>query len=292
MGLGSVALATLLSPAALAQKRWAGIVRPTHLVPRAKRVIYLCMAGGPSHLESFDYKPELARRDGELMPASFTKGQPIAQLQGQPLRILGPRFPFAKHGQSGQEVSSRFPHIATIADRICILRSMQTEQINHDPAHTFMNTGTSSRAAPASAPGSSTDSAATARTFLVSSSWCPREADKTSPSQSASGRAVFFPAGFRAYISAPRGSPSITCNRPPGDARATARCHRCGRLSQSPARSRSQRSRDRHADEPVRDGLPHADERPRAHRFLQRATKDPRALRHRRPPMDLSLRTV
>ena len=143
MGLGSVALATLLSPAALAQKRWAGIVRPTHLVPRAKRVIYLCMAGGPSHLESFDYKPELARRDGELMPASFTKGQPIAQLQGQPLRILGPRFPFAKHGQSGQEISSRFPHIATIADRICILRSMQTEQINHDPAHTFMNTGTS-----------------------------------------------------------------------------------------------------------------------------------------------------
>lgn len=139
VGLGSLALTSLLD----AGNRENGFVSPTHLVPRAKRVIYLCMAGGPSHLESFDYKPELARRDGQPMPTSFTSGQPIAQLQGQPLKILGPRFPFAKHGDSGQEISSRFPHIAGIADRICIVRSMQTEQINHDPAHTFMNTGTS-----------------------------------------------------------------------------------------------------------------------------------------------------
>jgi hypothetical protein len=139
MGLGSVALASLVG----AGERDTGFVSPRHLVPRAKRVIYLCMAGGPSHLESFDYKPELARRDGQPMPASVTSGQPIAQLQGQPLRILGPRFPFAQHGESGQEISSRFPHIAGIADQMCIVRSMQTEQINHDPAHTFMNTGTS-----------------------------------------------------------------------------------------------------------------------------------------------------
>jgi hypothetical protein len=139
VGLGSLALTSLLD----AGDGENGLVSPPHVVPRAKRVIYLCMAGGPSHLESFDYKPELARRDGQPMPASFTSGQPIAQLQGQPLKILGPRFPFAKHGDSGQEISSRFPHIASIADRICIVRSMQTEQINHDPAHTFMNTGTS-----------------------------------------------------------------------------------------------------------------------------------------------------
>ncbi len=139
MGLGSLALASLVG----AVERETGFVSPRHLVPRAKRVIYLCMAGGPSHLESFDYKPELARRDGQPMPASVTAGQPIAQLQGQPLKILGPRFPFARHGESGQEISSRFPHVAGIADRICIVRSMQTEQINHDPAHTFMNTGTS-----------------------------------------------------------------------------------------------------------------------------------------------------
>jgi hypothetical protein len=139
MGLGSLALTSLLDGGDGVN----GWVSPTHVVPRAKRVIYLCMAGGPSHLESFDYKPELARRDGQPMPASFTSGQPIAQLQGQPLQILGPRFPFAKYGSSGQEISSQFPHIAGIADRICIVRSMQTEQINHDPAHTFMNTGTS-----------------------------------------------------------------------------------------------------------------------------------------------------
>lgn len=101
------------------------------------------MSGGPSHLETFDYKPELARRSGEPMPDSVTAGQPIAQLQGKSqLKILGPLFPFAKYGQSGQEVSSALPHIAGIADEICILRSMVTEAINHDPAHTFMNTGT------------------------------------------------------------------------------------------------------------------------------------------------------
>jgi len=85
-GLGALALANLLNPAALASPApgpWRGITNPPHIQPRAKRVIYLCMAGGPSHLESFDYKPELARLDGEPMPDSFTKGQPIAQLQGR-----------------------------------------------------------------------------------------------------------------------------------------------------------------------------------------------------------------
>ncbi len=142
-GIGSVALASLLDPPAFAQSdRWRGLVAPPHIVPRAKRVIYLSMAGGPSHLESFDHKPELTRLDGEPMPESVTAGQPIAQLQGKRLRILGPRFEFARHGRSGQEVSAIFPGIASIADDICIVRSMQTEQINHDPAHTFMNTGT------------------------------------------------------------------------------------------------------------------------------------------------------
>jgi hypothetical protein len=101
------------------------------------------MAGGPSQFESFDHKPELARRDGEPMPESFTRGQPIAQLQGQELNLWGPQFPFRRWGASGQEVSELFPHIGAIADRICIVRSMHTDQINHDPAHTVMNCGTS-----------------------------------------------------------------------------------------------------------------------------------------------------
>ncbi len=110
---------------------------------RAKRVIHLCMAGGMSHLESFDHKPELRRMHGQPMPESFTKGQPIAQLQGKRLTCLAPQFGFARHGDSGQEISDAFPFMARIADDICIVRSMQTEQINHDPAHTFFNTGTS-----------------------------------------------------------------------------------------------------------------------------------------------------
>ena len=148
-GIGSLALASLLNPSSLTakvklgQQKWKGILQPTHFAPRAKRVIHLCMAGGPSHLETLDYKPKLAEMDGKPMPESFTTGQPIAQLQGNSeLKCLGPTHPFQKYGKSGQEISTAFPKIGQIADEICIIRSMQTEQINHDPAHTFMITGT------------------------------------------------------------------------------------------------------------------------------------------------------
>jgi hypothetical protein len=150
--LGGLALAGLLDPSLLpsqcaaAQRpdaHWQGVVRPLHFAPKAKRVIFLYMSGGPSHLETFDYKPKLAAMNGEPMPESFTKGQPIAQLQGQRLACLAPQFSFRRHGQSGQEISDILPHTAKIADEICIVRSMVTDQINHDPAHTVMNTGTS-----------------------------------------------------------------------------------------------------------------------------------------------------
>ena len=148
-GIGSVALAALFNPVshilgagvAPAKDGWRGVVSPLHLPARAKRVIYLCMAGGPSHLETFDYKPKLAELHGQPMPASFTNGQQIAQLQGQKLNCFGPQYPFQKVGKSGQEISSIFPHLSKVADEFCIIRSMYTEQINHDPAHTFMNTG-------------------------------------------------------------------------------------------------------------------------------------------------------
>jgi len=147
-GLGSAALMSLLARSGaaavppVADDRWLGTVNPTHLAPKAKRVIYLFMAGGPSHLETFDHKPMLRKLDGQPMPESYTKGQPIAQLQGQALKILGPQHDFARYGNSGQEISTVFPHIGGIADEMCIIRSMVTEQINHDPAHTFINTGT------------------------------------------------------------------------------------------------------------------------------------------------------
>lgn len=109
---------------------------------KAKRVIFLCMSGGPSHLETFDYKPELDRLNGKPMPESFTKGQPIAQLQGQKLRVQGHLTKFKRYGQSGQYVSDFLPYTAKMADEIAVIRSMVTEQINHDPAHTFLSTGT------------------------------------------------------------------------------------------------------------------------------------------------------
>jgi hypothetical protein len=147
LGLGATALASLAKPdwlsAASEPNSIGGLPGLPHLAAKAKRVIFLCMAGGPSHLETFDYKPELARLDGQPMPESFTKGQPIAQLQNTKLKCLGPLFPFRRHGQSGQQISDMLPGIAGIADDIAILRSMHTDQINHDPAHTVMNTGTS-----------------------------------------------------------------------------------------------------------------------------------------------------
>ncbi|MBC8350795.1 MAG: DUF1501 domain-containing protein [Planctomycetes bacterium] len=150
LGLGSVALGSLFGSTSRAEVSDAlrgiasrGVVNPLHIPPKVKRVIFLCMAGGPSHLESFDHKPKLAKLDGQPMPESFTKGQPIAQLQGKRLVCLGPLAKFDRHGASGQQISEFFPHISNIADDICIVRSMHTDQINHDPAHTVMNTGTS-----------------------------------------------------------------------------------------------------------------------------------------------------
>jgi Protein of unknown function (DUF1501) len=139
-GVGTVALASLLEPRIL-RAGIAGTLSNLPLPQRAKRVIWLTMAGGPSHLETLDYKPKLTELNGQPMPESFTQGQQLAQLQGQKLFCLGPQFPFAKHCPNQTEVSSLFPHLCTVLDDICIVRSMTTEAINHDPAHMFMNTG-------------------------------------------------------------------------------------------------------------------------------------------------------
>ncbi len=135
--LGAVALGDLLAPDSFGSVSTEGLHHPA----KVKRIIHLCMAGGPSHLETFDYKPVLAAQHGQAMPESVTAGEQIAQLQGAELKVKGPAFKFSKYGKSGMEISDRFPQIATLADEIAVVRSMYTEQINHDPAHTFMNTG-------------------------------------------------------------------------------------------------------------------------------------------------------
>jgi len=108
--------------------------------PRAKRVIYLHMAGSPSQLELFDYKPELVKLDGQDCPQSLLEGKRFAFIRGVP-KLLGPQFPFAQHGQSGAWLSDRLPHLARVVDKICFIRSMQTDQFNHGPAQLLVHTG-------------------------------------------------------------------------------------------------------------------------------------------------------
>jgi len=143
-GVGSVALATLMQKGfvqAAKNNHTQGIIQPGHLPQKAKRVIWLTMAGGPSHLETFDPKPKLAEMHGKPMPESLTKGQQLAQLQGSKLVCQGPLFPFQKFGKNQTEICSLFPHTGSVIDEICLIRSMVTDAINHDPAHMFMNTG-------------------------------------------------------------------------------------------------------------------------------------------------------
>jgi hypothetical protein len=137
-GVGGVALASLLGPAASGAP---GVLSRLPLPQKAKRVIWLSMAGGPSHLETFDPKPKLAEMHGQPMPESFTKGQQLAQLQGQKLTCFGPQHKFAKFGRNQTEICELFPQIGSVIDDICLIRSMTTDAINHDPAHMFMNTG-------------------------------------------------------------------------------------------------------------------------------------------------------
>ncbi len=155
VSLGAMALSSLLggrggraaelaaagSPSS-ASGRWTGVVQPPHHRPKAKRIIWLYMAGGMSHLETFDHKPKLAELHRQPMPESITAGQQIAQLQGQKLLCFAPQHPFRQFGASGQSMCELWRELGPrTADDLCIVRSLSTEAINHDPAHTFMNTG-------------------------------------------------------------------------------------------------------------------------------------------------------
>ncbi len=148
MGLGGIALGHLLgggnakAAEALIQSH-GGILSAPHFPPKAKRVIYLFMAGGPSQLETFDYKPLLNQRNGENLPDSVRMGQRLTGMSGNQatLPLAGSIFKFQQYGKSGAWVSELLPHSAKIVDDICLVRSMYTEAINHDPAITFMQTG-------------------------------------------------------------------------------------------------------------------------------------------------------
>ena len=145
LGLGALHCLMGANQLAASPKADEQIALPTPIPAKIKRVIHLYMAGGPSHLETLDYKPALEKLNGQPMPKSFTEGQQIAQLQGQKnnLKCLGPQHPFQPCGKSGLMISSILPETAKVADELCIIRSLHTDQINHDPAHSVMNTGSS-----------------------------------------------------------------------------------------------------------------------------------------------------
>ncbi|MFO0851153.1 MAG: DUF1501 domain-containing protein [Gemmataceae bacterium] len=136
-GLGAIAAGSLLAadapPNPLAPKK-------PHFPAKAKRVIYLFQAGAPSHLDLFDHKPELAKRSGQLPPPELLKGYRAAFINPKSA-LLGPKFKFGTHGRCGMELSELLPHTAKVADDLCLVRSMQTDAVNHAPAQILMNTG-------------------------------------------------------------------------------------------------------------------------------------------------------
>ncbi|HLV81727.1 MAG TPA: DUF1501 domain-containing protein [Chthonomonadaceae bacterium] len=236
-GIGSLALASLLDPGLLsapacaaepaktsAGARWPGAVHPLPYRQRVKRVIYLYMAGGPSHLETFDYKPALAKMDGQPMPESFTKGQQIAQLQGQKLRCFGPQSSFQRYGKSGLEMSELFPYLGKVADEICIVRSMYTEQINHDPAHTFMNSGTNLAGRPSMGSwvlyGLGSESEDLPGFVVLTSTG---RGGQNQPIAARQWSAGFLPSRFQGILFHSSGDPVLYLSDPPGVTRADDR---------------------------------------------------------------------
>ncbi len=139
-GLGKVALAGLLTDSLAAAPAPSLAARGPHFPAKAKRVIHLFMAGAPSQLETFDYKPMLTKYEGKPIPPEVIGGQRYAFIRPD-AAALGPRFKFARHGQSGAEMSEVMPHLASVADELCIIRSVHTDQFNHAPAQMMFQTG-------------------------------------------------------------------------------------------------------------------------------------------------------
>jgi hypothetical protein len=144
VGLGGMALTSVLGDRLFAANPASPVnplaPRAPHFAPKAKRVIYLHMAGSPSQLDLFDYKPKLIEMNGKPCPESLFKKERFAFIKGVP-KMLGTPHKFSKHGQSGAELSTMIPHLAEMADELCIVKSMFTDQFNHAPAQLFLHTG-------------------------------------------------------------------------------------------------------------------------------------------------------
>ena len=222
-GIGSMGLASLLNPALMQAERpqidkWTGVLKKLHHKPKVKRVIHLCMAGGASHLETFDYKPKLRELNGKPMPKSVTEGQPIAQLQGKrnQLKCLGPQHDFKKFGKSGQHICGLFPEIGSVADDIAIVRSMTTNAINHDPAHTLMNTGTTIAGRPSMGSWSLYGLGAETENLPGYVVLISAGGGQDQPIAARQWHAGFLPSRFQGVQLRSKGDPVLYVNRPGG----------------------------------------------------------------------------
>ena len=140
LGLGSLALASLMNGPACGSSDQPFAPLASHFRPKVKNVIFMSMSGGPSHLDLFDYKPELVQRDGQDCPVSLTEGKPFAFTSGTP-KLLGTPHKFQQHGHCGAWVSSALPHLAELTDELTFIKSLQTDQFNHGPAELLLLTG-------------------------------------------------------------------------------------------------------------------------------------------------------
>jgi len=226
IGLGAAAFTSMLQAESSATGSAGlnhGLAEMPHRPAKVRRVIFLCMAGGPSHLETFDFKPKLAAMDGQPMPSSFTDGQPIAQLQGKQLKCQGPMTRFRSCGSNGTQISEFLPWHQKMADDICVVRSMVTEQINHDPAHTFMNTGTAISGRPSMGSWVNYGLGSESQNlpgFVVMTSVGGRNPQPIASRQWASG---FLPGRYQGVEFSSTGAPVHYLDSPPGVTQAAQR---------------------------------------------------------------------
>jgi uncharacterized protein (DUF1501 family) len=215
VGVGKIALASLLAERAV---RADGPMspRPTHFAPKAKRVIYLFMAGAPSQLDLFDHKPALQKYDGQPVPAEVVKDQRYAFIRPD-ASLMASRFKFARHGGSGAEISEVMPHLARVADELAIVKSVHTDQFNHAPAQIFLNTGSSLPGRPCMGSwvtyglGSISEDLPG---FVVLSSGSGISGG------AANWSSGFLPTSYQGVVFRPKGDPVLNVANPPGlDAR-------------------------------------------------------------------------
>ena len=270
VGLAPIAAAMLAGRA-----RGAGA---SHRPATAKRIIYLFQAGAPSQLELFDYKPKLKEMAGEPMPKSVTDGLRLAFIQPD-AGVLAPQFDFARHGQSGAELSSAIPHLASVADELAVVKTVHTDQFNHAPAQLLMNTGHNLPGRPSLGSwlsyglGSEADDLPA---FVV----------LTGPGNLSGGAAMWgsgvLPGSHQGSPVPQHRRPDPARRRPPGRGPAGAagqpRPHR--RTERAPQTGR-RRPGDRRAPRRLRDGLPHAGRRPRTDGPLRRDGRDDGVIRRR-----------